>query len=173
MEAHSFLLHTTVSHNTRSCHFSSACRMNWRVRRTGTAKPSGKTFFSDGDILTTPSGSSLSLHTGWEFVEVQMRVSVFRVYKEALGTCQSQHFCAPAQPRLNCTCTHILFQLAQERNCSPSADNAVITAFSCHICYPNKRKSCGRTLIIWNKQIPGSPFWPRDWIDVKTAKCKN
>lgn len=114
-----------------------------------------KRFFSDGDILTTPSGSSRSQHTGWEFVEVQMRVSVFRVYKECLGTCQSHHFCALAQPRLNCTCTHILFQLAQERNCSPSADSVVITASSGHICYPNTRKSCDRTLIIWNSQIRG------------------
>ena len=43
-----------------------------------------------------------------------MRVSVFRVYKEALGTCQSQHFCALAQPRLNCTCTYILFNLPRK-----------------------------------------------------------
>lgn len=64
---------------------------------------------------------------------IQEGVSVFRVYKEALGGCQSQHLCALAQSRLNCTCAHSLFQLAQQRNCSPSADNAVITASSCHI----------------------------------------
>lgn len=160
-----FLLHTLVSHNTPSCHFSS---LKGSVERE-LWRPQEKVLFCfvfDGDILSTPGGSSLSQHRGWEFVEGPEESFSFQSLQGgSWGVSITAPLCSgpglDGTAHVHTACFSLpsrdiaLLVLIMLSSQPPHVTSA--TQPNLHKSARNKGKKCGRTSIIWNSQIYGPP----------------
>lgn len=93
--------------------------------------------------LFCPGGSPVTQHSGRWFAERPDSSYAWQTLKGGPRTCQSWHLCALAQPGFICTHARSLFPKALQRDGSPIADNAVITASAPHFCSPARLTHTG------------------------------